>query len=169
MQTQSDPFFPIAQIDEVAFAMSLFVAAASLKIPTPSVRSTPLPTCECGTVFRVLSDRIQSAANLPLKTPGESSLEAAFMAMWSHYDGDLRRQSICARVLGFHSLMVLTEGALVESWLFSDEETPELVTLHPAVVTAVAMTPLGHNGVMAAPEFLSTLTLIANTDTSLAA
>jgi hypothetical protein len=168
MSTHPAPFFPILQVEEIAFAMSLFVAAASLKIPL-STGPSRLPTCECGTVFHVLSQRIQNTANLPLKTTGESSLKTAFMTMWTHYDGDQRRQSICARVLGFHSLMVITEGALVEPWLFSDEETPEVVTLHPAVVEAVAMTPLGYNGVMAAPGFLRTLTLIANTDTRQAA
>ena len=169
MSIQSGLFFPIDQVDEVAFAMSLFVGAASRKIPAFSAEPTQLPTCECGTVFRVLSERIQSATDLPVKTPGEATLETAFMALWSHYAGDKRRPSICARVLGFHTLMVMTEGTLIEPWLTYAEATPEVVTLHPAVVEAVALTPLGKTGLMTVPEFLNTLILIANADSSQAA
>jgi hypothetical protein len=164
MSAQSGPFFPILQVDEIAFAMTLFVGAASLKIPVHSAGPAQLPTCECGTLFEIISTQIQRAANLPQTIKGESSLEYAFMAMWRHYEGDNRRQSICARILGFHSLMVLTQGEIVEPWLSSAEETPEVVTLHPAVVEAIAITPLGHSGVMTAPGFLQTLNLIADVD-----
>ena len=86
-----------------------------------------------------------------------------------HYEGDVRQRSICARVLGFHGLMIMTEGALVADWVVSPEEKPEIILLHPAVVKAVAMTPLGNNGAMVCPEFLRTLEFIAHADAKQAA
>jgi hypothetical protein len=169
MSTQFGPFFPILQVDEIAFAMTLFVSTASLKIPVLSAAPDQFPACECGTVFDVIARRIRRSVDLAGTIKGESSLEYAFMAMWQHYEGDARRQSICARVLGFHSLMVMTKGALVEPWLASAEETPEVVLLHPVVVEAVAMTPLGQTGVMTGPGFLRTLSQIANADIGQAA
>jgi len=160
-ENHAAPFFPIHQVDEIAFAMTLFVSAAAGKMPASRAEPWDPPTCECGAVYRLVAERTQTSDRSPEIAAGESTLEFAFMSLWRHYERDHRRQSICARVLGFHSLMVMTRGALVESWVSSQREAPEVVLLHPAVVEAVAMTPLGHSGVMTESEFLRTLAVVA--------
>jgi hypothetical protein len=168
MSKPSGPFFPIVQVDEIAFAMSLFVNAASLKIPKPLIQASSLPTTECGQVFRMLTGMMPPTSSSDL-AEGESSLEYAFMALWTHYRGDVRQKSICARVLGFHRLMLLTRGALVADWVHSPEDRPEIILLHPAVVKAVAMTPLSECGAMVRPEFLRTLQIAADSTMKAAA
>jgi hypothetical protein len=83
------------------------------------------------------------AAYRDLGVNDESTLRYAFTALWAHYEGDIRQKSVCARVSGFHRLMILTRGALVANWMVSPDDSPEIILLHPAVVAAVAMTRLG--------------------------
>jgi len=169
MSEDLDPFFQIAEVDEIAFAMSLFVSAASFTIPSSPTKKTLLSGGECWRVFRLYTADMHRAATRQERPKGESSLEHAFMALWTHYEGDMRQRSICARVLGFHGLMMMTEGALVADWVFSSEERPEIVLLHPAVVRAVAITPLESTGVMFRKEFVRTLKITAEAETQQAA
>lgn len=135
--------------------MSLFVGVASLRIPKPYAKS-PLRTRTCGQVFRTLMEIMPRIATWP-NSRGEGTLEYAFTALWTHYEGDPRQSSICARVLGFHRLMILTKGDLVAPWVCSPKDHPECIVLHPAIVETVASTRLWESGEMMRPEFLRTL------------
>jgi hypothetical protein len=168
MSEPSGPFFPIFQVDEIAFAMSLFVNAASLNIPKLLIRESSSPTSDCGRVFRSLTETMPRTAITDV-IGGQSGLEYAFLALWTHYEGDVRQRSICARVLGFHRLMMPTRGELVADWVHSPEDRPEVVLLHPAVVEAIAKTPLWECGAMVRPEFLKTLEATAEANMKQAA
>ncbi len=78
----------------------------------------------------------------------QTSLYKAFCLLWTHYTGDPRRDSICARVFGFCCLMEKTRGALVEQWMTPSPHGPEQIVLHSAVVQAVSSVPLSPHGRM---------------------
>jgi len=167
MPEPTGPFFPIFQVDEIAFAMSLFVSAASLKIPRLLIQESRPSSPACGRLFHSLMEIMPPAGTLGVND--ESTLRYAFTALWAHYEGDIRQKSICARVFGFHRLMILTRGALVADWVVSPDDGPEIILLHPAVVTAVAMTRLSESGAMVRPEFLRTFEMATGAETQLAA
>jgi hypothetical protein len=161
MMTQPGDTFPAIPAEEIAVAMTLFVNAASLQIPAARIDPLPLPDWECAGFFRSIAADMKVALAMHRNDPrAESSLDFAFKMLWRHYDGDDRQRSICARILGFHSLMVRTDGALVQPWLQACPDAPEAVVLHPVVVEAVATTPLSANGVMSQVYFLQTLTVL---------
>ena len=77
MSAQPGPYFPIVQVDEMAFAMSLFVSAASLKTPSASTGNYPLPSREFWSVFCLLTESMRAMMPRHKAAHGESSLEHA--------------------------------------------------------------------------------------------
>ena len=60
-------------------------------------------------------------------------------------------------MLGFYQLMERTRGAAVGPWMKQYPDTDEGILLHPAVVQAVAIVPLNHEGPL--PEGLFSTSL----------
>lgn len=140
-------FGPVAA-DEIAFAMALFVAAASRRVLPKRLIATEIELSERREAGRVFLNLVPSRP-VPFLRSSESegsTLGEAFLAVWQHYAGDERQASICARVLGFHLLMERTEGEAVGHWLVQSPDDPGTVLLHPAVVDAIAAVPLMPEG-----------------------
>lgn len=150
--------------DEIAFAMSLFVAAAQRKIlpdKTPTTEAELLIGQEAQRVFVSLVP--QKSVPFPKAAAFlGSSLSEAFLAVWQHYSADDRQASVCARVLGFHLLMERTEGAAVGRWLTPSSSDPETVLIHPAVIEAIASVPLLDEGRLPEELFIQTIGLHAS-------
>lgn len=144
--------------DEMAFAMSLFVGAANGELAQPqtdtiSAQSSGERDRLLRTLSRGTSGMLQSGAGQPYL----SSLEEAFRGVWSHYEGDERQASVCARVLGFYYLMEESGGAVIERWVSACEGSEEVVVLHPAVVETLAAVPLSALGGLTKGRFVSLL------------
>ncbi|MGI4827853.1 MAG: hypothetical protein ACRYFU_06655 [Janthinobacterium lividum] len=145
-------YFESIASDEIGFAMTLFVNYAN-----EGLRSPIEPDAEAGLVDQEGGKRLFFTLSFgPLATVDEAkqkellqtSLYRTFSCLWSHYAGDHRRESICARVFGFCCLMEKTRGALVEQWMVPSPLGPERIILHPAIVEAVASTELSAQGRM---------------------
>ena len=140
--------------------MTLFVGAA--KGRSSAANSTPQAELQaCQDHFLALSfgtkigpDPLRRAALL------ESSLYVAFTTLWRHYAGDERQLSLCARVLGFCFLMERSRGAILLLWEAPKFEG-ELVSLHPAVIEALASVPLAENGMLSEATFLAHIAKVA--------
>ncbi|MGI4757673.1 MAG: hypothetical protein ACRYGF_12590 [Janthinobacterium lividum] len=83
----------------------------------------------------------------------EVPLTRAVAVIWDHYESDKRRQVICSRLVAFYSLMVRSDGAILEPWIQSDADNPESVVLTSAIVEAVATARLSSNGQFVDSEF----------------
>jgi len=150
--------------DEIAFAMSLFLAAAQRKI-LPKKRPTTEAELSNGQEAQRVFVSLVPLRPVPFPKAAEfqgSSLSEAFLTVWQHYAGDDRQASLCARVLGFHLLMERTEGDAVGRWLMPSPSDPGTVLLHPAVIEAVASVPLLHEGRLPEELFIQTVVLYAS-------
>ena len=156
-------FSPVAA-DEVAFAMALFMSAASGQTAFDRTISSPRERRElrnCRRLFLVLSSaEAFDASEKVALTEGKHF--RAFLAIWRHYRGDRCRSSVCARTLGFCYLVERSRGTLIERWTTPDPHGPEVVVLHPAVVQAIATVPLERTGVLLESAFLLAMELIVH-------
>ena len=143
--------FEAVAVDEVAFAMSLFVAAANRMFAGIDSQAAfgNADALEGRRLFLAVSvlpmEPLDEAKQTALL---ESSLYRAFQHVWEQYRGDARRTSICARVLGFCYLMERTRGAIAGRWAMANLAGPEEVLLEPALVQAIATTVLSARGTM---------------------
>jgi len=158
--------FPPVERDEIAFAMALFMSAATHQLypPDDPLDLNLLPEeDEWRRLLLALSSEMLDARRPARRgtSPLESTLDHAFKALWCHYRGDPRQSSICARILGFYYLAVRTEGAVIQHWSRSCPETPETVLLHPALVEAIATAPLSDHGLLSESSFLETVEELA--------
>jgi len=152
-------------VEELAFAMAVFLNAARLPSESPSNCDAP-GNCLCRRTLRHLESRGGGTPEIEGgKLKGETTLDFAFHRLWQHYERDVRQWSICARVLGFHLLMVRTEGMVVERWMAPSPGSDETVILHPAVVEALAVVTLDPQGYLPETDFLRTLESLAPCDT----
>jgi len=143
---------PSVSVDEMAFAIALFVAAANGRITLPR-RRPPVPSgIELGFDMRLLRAKadIQAVDEGP---PEELPLASAVSVLWHHYERDERQQEICARLVAFYSLMVRSKGALLKPWMEESTLDPRTVVLETAIVQAVAIAPLNASGQFADVEF----------------
>ncbi len=160
--------FPPVPAEEIAFALTLFVAAANGQ-SAPPVRpdnsAELLDLQECRRVYLALCpDR---SAGLPANQdvkPCARALSSAFLSLWQHYRNSEYQASICARVLNFHLLMVESAGSAIDRWVSPCPETPEIVMLHAAIIEAIATVPLNNNGCWAENLFLALVDSIGHTD-----
>ncbi len=148
--------FPAVLPNELAFAMTLFVATANGR-NHPSQKPPP-DQAQAESLFLDLiypahapvtpADRVTA-----LRTP----LFRIFLTLWSGYHAHPHRDSLCARVLGFHFLMERTKGALLAPWLTQQPRQDPHVLLDPIVIDALAAVPLTASGVLQQSVFLIAL------------
>jgi hypothetical protein len=136
--------FPPVCPNELGFALTLFVAAANRQIRSPHLDSPTLHECE--QIFLQLSAHHQAPKCQVNPAAREADLQSAFFVLWDLYQGHPLQRSICARVLGFYFLMERTRGEALQEWIDVCPDRPEAVSLHPAVVEALAIVPLDQTG-----------------------
>ena len=142
----------------MAFAMTLFVSAASGQLSTGQRPLTVQNRKQGVRLFASLSgvtDRTGSKD--PLEQELDSDLFRAFLIVWEHYRDDAYQASIAARLLGFYRLMTTTRGEALEAWTQTSSTTDETVTLHPRVVEVIAAVPLTREGKLDEARFLNEL------------
>ena len=148
MTEESEPAQPsVIDVGEMAFAIALFVAAARGKVTPPSRRSPPFSV----DARFPSADPLLSGARLALGkeeewASDEVPLACAVSVLWHHYEQDPRQQSICSRLVAFYSLMVRSRGSLLDAGTIGSIVDPASVALSPAIVEAVASTPVSENG-----------------------
>ncbi|HEV2620113.1 MAG TPA: hypothetical protein VGU23_09285 [Acidobacteriaceae bacterium] len=146
---------PSVEIDEMAFAIALFVAAADGKVPPPSAQSHGFPLAA---ITELSSDPLLLGAKAILgkedeRVSDEVPLACAVSVLWHHYDRDARQQAICARLVAFYSLMVRSRGVLLGPWMENTKHDAQSVLLAPAIIKTVATAPLGESGQFNDAEF----------------
>lgn len=142
----------IIEVDEMAFAISLFVAAARGKVSPPN-RQSEITLNDAG---QVLVDPVLIGARVSLGenerwASDEVPLACAVSVVWHHYERDARQQSICSRLVAFYSLMVRSRGISLNPGKNNSIVDLGSVTFSPAIIDAVASTPVSENG-----QFLDT-------------
>jgi hypothetical protein len=133
--------------EEVAFAMTLFMGIASGQITGQRCEEEQrrLGACPCEVLLRQLSQA--NATGLGESEREESTaLDDAIAGLWHQYEGDARRLSLCARVLGFYYLAQRNGGRILDRWVTECVDAADTVMLNPAVVEAIALVPLTGEG-----------------------
>ena len=139
----------------MAFAITLFLEAATRRVlPAPPPVDVLLED-PCALLYETLCADVGSsmiAVAVPdtlapdtLAVPvavaaqevEQASLYVAFRVLWSHYERDPLQAAICARILALYFLMEHTAGMALAEWVQPIPETPQFVTLHPAVIQAI--------------------------------
>ncbi len=150
----------------MGFAISLFVAAANGKVAPPNTKAAGVYLSRSSEWD---PDSLLAGARSVLlddddKFGDEVPLTRAVSVIWHHYASDERRQVICARLVAFYSLMVRSNGALLEPWVQQNENHSESVFLNAAIVEAVAGAPLDPNGQFVDSEFETLVRSLADSD-----
>lgn len=166
--TSSSPDFAPVSSEEIGFALTMFVQAANRSIPASLMPNGPLSAEReevCGLLFSMLcADIDRSSVPAQPRSPGETTLYAAFQSLYSFYEGDPHQVAVCARVLAFYFLMERSAGEVVADWTESHPQTPGLISLHPAVVNAIGTVNLHYSVALSATTFRELVSEIAATD-----
>ena len=145
-QPGSPQVAPVA-LEEMAFAIALFFAAARGKVPMSDVQSTGF---ELRRELQIHSPEVASVAERLVDTaeasPDEFQLACAVTVIWHHYDGTKYREAVCSRLVAFYALMVRTKGAAIVGRSQAVEGDPASIVLEPEVIQAVATAPLTLDG-----------------------
>ena len=139
---------PSIDLDEMSFALALFVGAARGRVTPPETVSSEFALVErpAARSDLPLADEQQNPPGSAEPPHDENPLVCAVSLVWHHYEGDTRRQAICSRLVAFYSLMVRTRGAVLDRGVTPSEDDPATVLLDPAVVGTVATAPLNESG-----------------------
>ena len=158
---------PVA-VEEIAYALTVFVAAANLELREETADLSPEAMSSRQACRQSYDALTGNTATLPMaasqKFQPQNTLYGAYKAVWNQYRDDERQGSICARVLGFYSLVEQSRGEAIRQWVEACPESPAAVMLHPAVIVALANIPLRADGRLAPTPFLELVALIAKTD-----
>lgn len=154
---------PTVPVDEIAFALSLFVAAASGSGPQPKPPRNSAQLSAVDACRRVLLQVCsQGSRRSAPGAPIERNLASTFLTLWQHYEGDPLQRSICVRVLGFYLLTERSAGLAIKTWVTASEDHPDTVVLHPAIVEALATVPLQASQPLTRTPFLALVNRIAS-------
>ena len=90
-------------LEEMAFAMALFFAAARGQVPISNVVSTGFELRRDLPVRNpALENVTQQLGDLGEAAPDEFSLASAVTVFWHHYEGAGHRQAVCSRLVAFY-------------------------------------------------------------------
>ena len=155
--------------DEVAFALTLFVAAAEGRVVIgnpPASAAQKRERQQAEQRFHALAATPQAvlSSTQPPTSPASPSTDTplfrAFLALWLHYQGHPTRDSLTARVLGFYFLTERSRGTILTDWA-TPSASERSIDLHPAVVETIATVPLDSNDLMDAEAFVAQIALTA--------
>jgi hypothetical protein len=145
---------PAVDPSEIAFAMTLFVAAAKGRVHASDIGASGFPLADKHLEF--FDDWVESEHGSPGAFDASSvdvPLSRAISVLWHHYNGDQRQRAIWSRVMAFHTMTVRSRGASVEDWPVPYTQDAGTALLDPAVVRAVAIAPLIEFGRFSDPSF----------------
>ena len=134
---------PAVDPSEIAFAMTLFVAAAEGRVHASDIGASGFPLADKHIEF--FDDWVESEQGSPgaLDTSSvDVPLSRAISVLWHHYNGDKRQRAIWSRVMAFHAMMVRSRGSSVEEGSGPYTQDAGAASLDPAVVRAVAAAPI---------------------------
>ncbi len=154
---QEPDYLPV-DVDEMSFALGLFVNAANRKMACRAVTHIDFSQehrDECDALFLGLCGEQSSFPALGPKRRGEeTSLHEAFRVLCENYDKQRDKTSICARVLAFYFLMERSAGAVLSGWVKPCPETPNEVILNPAIIHAISCVRLNGSVLLHESRFL---------------
>jgi hypothetical protein len=145
---------PTIDPSEIAFAMTLFVAAAKGQLHASDIGASGFPLADKHVEF--FDDWVESEQGSPgafHTSSVDMPLSRAISVLWHHYNGDKRQRAIWSRVVAFHAMMVRRRGSSVEEWSRPYILDAGKAFLDPAVVNAVAAAPLIEFGEFSDPSF----------------
>ncbi len=134
---------PTVDPSEIAFAMTLFVAATQGRVHAPDIGASGFPLADKHVEF--LNDWVESEQDFPgtfHTSSVDMPLSRAISVLWHHYNGDKRQRAIWSRVVAFHAMLVRSRGSIVEEWSRPYILDAGKAFLDVAVVNAVAAAPL---------------------------
>lgn len=149
--------FQPVQVEEMAFAMTLFLRAASGQLSSGQKPLSVKNKDEGVRLFVSLADIAAPKRGEELAHALDTDLFRAFLIVWEHYRNDAFQKSIGARLLGFYHLMIRTQGKALETWTEPSPVTEEMVELHPLVVETIAAVELAEDGRLDEAKFLDNL------------
>lgn len=154
-------------VDEMAFAMALFVAAARGQVAPPSEQSSGYELRRDPRPDNPLLEKLrEKLVTMEEAASDDIPLACAVAVVWQHYEGADDRQSICSRLVAFYSLMVRSQGAAVEGSVTPTGNDPGTVVLDPSVIQAVATAPLSIDGQFDDAHFKELVTSSAGSRTA---
>lgn len=160
--------FPPVAAEEIGFALALFVGIVQGQLGSPShAPLSPDEQEELSRCLQILSPLC--AGEQPPLPPGsdvigyQTSLGRVLLVIWQLHRGHPHQTSICARVLNFYLLSERTAGKALQRWIMPCTEDPKLVLLHPALIEALATTPLTEQGELPEIAFLESVEALAVT------
>ena len=167
MRISSPPVPEIQAVDvrEMAFALSLFQAALSQRLPTknPSQRGVNIaehPSARFLYEHMPAKVRDQFVLTGTTVSPIDNPLNRSVFAVLEHYKDDPRQPFFYGRVLAFYFLVndVGEEG--FKKWM-KPSDVDDSVMLHPAIVEATASAPVDRNGQFEREQFFAIAERIA--------
>jgi GAF domain-containing protein len=165
--TEESPFAPrfrSVEVQEMAYALSVFVAAATNRLSFGSDGESAvneLSAERAALIYDAIAIGQNSSRGSTLHRPDQATLQVAFACLWSHYEKSVAQESVCARVLGFYCLMERTGGRALAPWTYEDPTSAEVAILHPAVVEALAVVPIGDQGRLHEADYLALIVDVA--------
>ena len=155
---------PPVALDEMAFAMALFVGAADGRITrahkehlfSPDQSRSELSGAALGALTDALIDTEGSSDDIPLA--------CGLSMVWHHYDGDRLQQPICSRLIAFYSMMVRSRGSVLSRGKLLPSADPESFFLEPSTIRAVATAPLNDAAQFEDASFKEVFNQVINLD-----
>ena len=150
-------FSPV-QPEEMAFALILFVSAASGQL-SAGRKPLTVENMQAGrTLFLALSfHNPQVIRQVEIEETLATPLFTAFLIVWEHYKADPGQASLGARLLGFYYLMTESRGAALDKWVSPSPAGESLVELDPHVIETLATISLEDSGRLNTEKYLSAL------------
>jgi len=135
--------------EEIAFALSLFVGSAEGRLTPTHSRHLPSES-RCS----LCSEQTRSWTDAHSRSP---ALLAALSAVWDFYGDDPRKADICARIAAFYAVVSKSEGAIISEWVTVSPDNPDESLLDPAIIQAIATTPLNRQTPYTDASFLASV------------
>ena len=156
---------PAVDPEEMAFALQLFQAGLRVKLPMESPEKKGI---EFGDVE--IARMMLAALPQPIReefivrdsrvAPRDTNLHRAMFAVLNHYKDHKDREAISNRVMAFYFLVNKGGMEPFRKWT-KPGDIPEATMMHPAVVEAMAVTPMPMQAVFGKETFFETVERIA--------
>jgi|GEM_PF-2626618 len=141
-------------VDEMAFAITLFTAALNGRLSLPDAHGAGSHSIDSGDTGSesLLAGAKAVLGNDKSEDRNEILLARAVLVLWRHYERDTRQQEICARLVAFYCFMQKSRVGLRKL----PRHEPDFdfrASLAPTIAEAVATASLGEDGQFKEVEF----------------
>jgi hypothetical protein len=156
---------PAVDPEELGFALQLFQAGLRVKLPMESPEKKGIEFGDVGIAQMMLAAlpqplREQFIVRDSRVAPRDTRLHRAMFAVLNHYKDHKDREAISNRVMAFYFLVNKGGMKPFRKWT-KPSDIPEATMMHPAVVEAMAVTPMPTQAVFEAKTFFETVDRIA--------